>query len=241
MNILPRLVKNKRGLRIGRLLVTDFVEMRDRRSYWKCLCDCGNTSVVAGGNLRKGKTQSCGCLNVEKMRQTGLLRPSGTTAPAGQDKDRLQKIYRGMIDRCTSQRCSAWKMYGGRGISVCSEWIESFDAFYYWAVSNGYDCSLTIDRVENNSGYSPSNCRWATRKEQSNNRRTSSIHSAFGETKTLAMWIEDSKCFVTVPTIKSRLNQGWAFQKAISTPAMPREDRARLAVKARLGKARLSP
>lgn len=227
LSSLPPFVKDKRGMRFSRLVVISFVEVKSRRSYWQCLCDCGRITVVCGSNLRPGKTQSCGCLAKEASMLNGLKRPSRSQAPAGKAKDRLQKIHRGMLDRCTKPKMAAWKNYGGRGISVCSEWTNSFDSFYFWAIANGYAAKLTLDRVNNDLGYSPENCRWATQKEQANNRRNSVFFTAFEETKTFAQWLEDPRVIVSIPTIRRRLSKGWSFEEAVSTPGMTKKEASR--------------
>ncbi|MBD1871929.1 hypothetical protein H6F75_00395 [Nodosilinea sp. FACHB-131] len=229
MNNLPPLVKDRRGMKFGRLLVKEFVKVENRRSYWLCECDCGNTSIVMGVNLRHGGgTNSCGCASKEAIASTGKLRPSKSLAPAGPDYRRLWKIRVGMIARCYDPRQLFYKDYGGRGITVCDEWLHSFDAFYFWAIASGYSPELSIDRKNNDEGYSPDNCKWSTAKEQAHNRRSSKRYEAFGESKVLEEWGRDSRAVVCKNTIKIRVANGWDFQSAMTTPAMPRRDRALL-------------
>lgn len=234
MNNLPPLVRDKRGLRFNRLTVKDFVKIENRRSYWLCQCDCGNMTTVMGVNLRQsGGTKSCGCAARDAGRAVGRLRPSGSTAPRGEAYDRLRKIRSGMIARCYDQRRSFYKDYGGRGITVCDEWLNSFDAFYFWAISSGYSAELSIDRKKNDEGYSPDNCKWSTAKEQAQNRRTSKRYKAFGESKVLEEWGRDIRAAVCKATMRARLAKGWDFQSALTTPAMSMRDRASLGHEAR--------
>jgi hypothetical protein len=226
MNNLPHLVRDKRGMRFHRLTVKDFVKVENRRSYWLCDCDCGNTTVVMGVNLRaKHGTKSCGCAAREAITKTGRLRPSGSLAPAGPNYNRLWKIRKCMITRCYNDKANFYKDYGGRGIAICDEWLNSFDSFYFWAIASGYSPGLSIDRKNNDKEYSPDNCRWSTAKQQANNKRTTAWFTAYGEQKSLALWAEDSRCKVCIPTIKSRLLKGWSFEDAISKKPTPLGER----------------
>jgi hypothetical protein len=146
-----------------------------------------------------------------------------------------------MISRCYDPTQRFYKDYGGRGIAICDEWLNSFDDFYFWAVSSGYSAKLSIDRKDNDKGYSPDNCKWSTAKEQAQNRRGNKRYEAFGEWKVLEEWSRDSRAAVSKNTIKARLKSGWDFQSALTTTAMPRAERTALAYQSRYGKARLAP
>lgn len=156
------------GYRFGRLVVLCEDRKDKWENYiWKCKCNCGNTTSVVSNSLRGGLTQSCGCYQraVQKV----------ATVTHGKTNTRLYAIWASMRERCLCKSNHAFPYYGERGIGICDEWND-FERFYEWAMSTGYnedakrgDC--TLDRIENDKGYEPSNCRWVTMKEQANNRR----------------------------------------------------------------------
>ena len=155
------------GQRFGRLTV---LEEGDRTKSgnvkWICECDCGTiTGPINGANLKNGTTKSCGCL----QRDTVITR----NLTHGKCYTRLYRIWHDMRARCKYPSNPNYKDYGGRGIKVCDEWANSFEPFQGWALANGYAENLTIDRKDANGNYDPSNCRWATMKEQRHNRRDS--------------------------------------------------------------------
>lgn len=146
------------GRKFGRWLVLG----RSGGEIWRCRCDCGMERDVAGGHLRLGRSRSCGCLKLEM--QASRLRSHG-----GKGTDLYQR-WHGIRSRCLVPSASGYSRYGGAGITVCAEW-DDFAAFRDWALANGYAKHLTIDREDNDKGYEPGNCRWATRRVQRLNQK----------------------------------------------------------------------
>lgn len=161
------------GQRFGRLVVIGrSLESKHGEATWLCQCDCGNTSIVRGSYLRGGNTQSCGCYGHE-LSVRGERRRTHSGSRDGGKKRRLYRIWIAMKTRCYNHNSKNYKNYGGRGITICAEWLHDFAAFRDWAMSCGYQDDLSIDRINVDGNYCPDNCRWATRKEQRHNRRDS--------------------------------------------------------------------
>ena len=156
------------GQRFGRLVVKERAVNRGEQTYWICICDCGNTKVARASDLRRGHTKSCGCLHKEVV--AGTLHHKINTTTHGKSNTRLYRIWSCMKTRCYNEKWINYKNYGGRGIAICDDWRNDFQAFYTWALSHGYSDTLTIDRIDVNGNYEPTNCRWITLKEQQSNR-----------------------------------------------------------------------
>lgn len=172
---------------------------------WVCQCQCGNTTVVRGCNLKSGATTSCGC---ERILHPNRITHGGT-------KTRLYKIWKSMRIRCNDQNDSSYVHYGGRGISICEEWND-FEAFREWAYSHGYTDNLSIDRIDNNGNYCPENCRWADWITQANNKRHNHFLEYNGEKHTLAEWSRITG--IGYHKLKDRINKcGWSVEKSLTT------------------------
>lgn len=189
------------GKRFGRLTVIrqDGIAS-NMQSMWLCKCDCGNIKRIMYSNLTTASIKSCGCLRNEKKKWKNQ-----------KEYQRLFSIFRGIKGRCYNHNDPAYKNYGARGIRVCEDWLKTkglgFSNFYNWAIQNGYQDDLSIDRIDVNGNYEPSNCRWATAKEQSNNKRNNRVINYQGETYTLTQLSE--KLNIKITTLSWRLAHGW--------------------------------
>ena len=279
-------LKNYTGNRYGRLVVIEFVELKNHKSYWRCKCDCGNIVVKPIAYLISGNCKSCGCLNKEKSTErlikikekgnskslqdfsnkrfgrlivikrvdnnkfkqvqwlckcdcgnekiiTANALRSGNTKSCGclkKEQDyiniaqkthnmsntRLYNIWRGMKNRCNSSTGKRHKFYHDKGIKVCEEWKNSFQIFYDWAINNGYNDNLSIDRIDNDKGYYPNNCRW-TNSIQQNNNQSNNIRLLYkGKEYSIKELAEQNN--IKRATLYERIKRGWAIEKAITVP-----------------------
>jgi len=196
------------GIRFGRLMVTG-ISHRDNHyvNYWNCLCDCGTVKVVQQSALMSEKTRSCGCLK----RELDIER----STKHGMHRTRVYSSWQHMKDRCLNPKNKNYKNYGGRGITICSEWIESFKNFYK-DVGDPPSDKHQIDRKNNDGNYEPGNWRWSLSKENCRNTRTNNAITFDGMTKTVAEWAE----FIGVSnsTLRTRLSLGWSDEKTLTTP-----------------------
>lgn len=203
------------GGKFGRLTVLCRAENnRYGQAMWLCACDCGKETIVKGNSLRTGGVKSCGCLSAE----TSLIRNTKHGLSRRNAKlDRIYSIHSNMLQRCENPENKSYKNYGGRGIRVCDEWHD-VSAFYNWAMANGYRPDLTIERIDNDGNYEPDNCRWATIKEQQNNRSNNHFLEFNGESHTISEWSEIVG--IPRPVIDARLGRGWKTEKVLTTPVV---------------------
>lgn len=178
-------IVNLKGKIFGQLKVIEMIPKTTRKTYWLCQCSCGNQKEIRSDSLLSGKTISCGCHR--KQQALINLKPNKTHDLSN---TRLYKEWQGMKKRCLNKKDKRFSSYGGRGISICKQWLE-FENFCEWAMNNGYQENLSIDRINNNGNYEPNNCKWSTNKEQCNNRRTNILICYKGKTKTLMQWCEE--------------------------------------------------
>ena len=198
------------GQRFGKLTVIARAENNKHNSaMWLCKCDCGTEKIIQGDCLLKGHTKSCGCLRASLLPILGLKHGLGKT--------RLHSIWLDMRRRCYKKNRKAYKDYGGRGITICDEWKDDFLSFYNWSINNGYEDNLTIDRIDVNSNYEPSNCRWITKREQCKNTRANINITYNNQTKTLSEWAEILK--INYNTLHSRIKVlKYPVEKAFTKP-----------------------
>ena len=179
----------------------------DNRALWRCQCECGGFTNVDTHSLTDGNTRSCGC------------RKYGGRLTHGEAKDgqtRLYRIWSAMKMRCNNPNNVNYYLYGGKGIKVCDAWND-FNHFRDWAINNGYSDELTIDRIDSNKDYCPSNCRWVSYKIQSNNTSRNHYVTANGKTLTISQWSDETG--IPSRTIAARINVlGWEPQDAVSIP-----------------------
>lgn len=173
------------GQRFGRLTVIGIDDRNTKKTFYYCQCDCGEIKSVRSDSLICGAIRSCGCMKKEQDRKNLAANHSHKMS-----KTRPYEIWQGMKGRCYNPHDARYDRYGGRGITVCDEWKEDFSVFYEWALQNGYSDDLTIDRIDNDKGYFPDNCRWASQQEQSRNRGSNVKITIGNAKKTLTEWCE---------------------------------------------------
>lgn len=185
--------KDLTGLKFGRLLAlkpAEYIAKNGiRKKGYLCLCDCGNEKVVSVDSLSSGKTKSCGCLikDFNSMRAKYYYKITGLDdEQRRRDARRISEIHKNMRQRCYNPKSKNYMHYGGRGIKICDEWLNEKSSFIAWSLENGYREGLTIDRIDVNGDYTPSNCRWVNKTVQANNMRTNTHIYYNGKRYTLA-------------------------------------------------------
>lgn len=200
------------GRKFGKLTIISRAENKHNNPAWLCKCECGTLRVVAGCSLKNGRTNSCGCYQKEQVKK--LLKIHGQAKKG--NHTRLYKIYHGIKARCFRTSNHGFENYGGKGITICDEWKNSFQNFYDWAMANGYTDNLTIDRIDSNGNYCPENCRWVTYKVQNNNTSRNHLITYNGKTQTLAQWAAETG--IKYDTLRARLDRShWDIEKALTT------------------------
>ncbi len=206
---------NKRNLigeKFGRWTVIGKADIRNGMTVWKCRCECGTEKEVYQKHLLSGASASCGCLAKEKARERIELyrKDNATHRMTG---TRLYHIWINIKSRCYNDKNNNHSNYGGRGITICDEW-QDFDNFMKWAINNGYTDTLTIERIDVNGNYEPSNCKWTTMKEQGNNRRNNHFITYKGITRTISQWSE--MVGINRSTLYARINRDkWSIGRAL--------------------------
>lgn len=217
---MPKTITNLVGRRFGKLLVLSHAGQRYSKSgvkipLFECVCDCGNKCVKSSHSMTGGHTRSCGCI---RMYRIGLPNPPGTKSHGHKSRSGASREYTArsnMISRCCNPGNKDYVNYGGRGITVCVRWLESFENFLA-------DMGLcpspkhTIERIDNNKGYCPENCKWATREEQARNRRNLRIITAGGLSLSILGWSERNGWDIQI--IRNRLGHGWSDEDAVLKP-----------------------
>lgn len=195
------------GERFGNLIAIERLpNLKGGVTVYRCLCDCGNETIVRANNLKSGAVRSCGCLLHTSKNATHRM-----------SNTRIYHIWASMRSRCSNKNLPFYKNYGGRGISVCDEWNNSFETFYSWAINNGYRDGSSIERIDNDGNYCPENCKWIDLGKQANNRRMNKRIEYKGETHNLSEWCKILG--VSYSLVHNRMNKlGWSFERAVETP-----------------------
>lgn len=177
--------KDRVGQRFGRLTVVSVTVKKGKLPIAECICDCGTKKITKLAILINGESKSCGCLRREIMTHSPNCRRTHEVT-----KHPIYKAWLAMKTRCYNHNYAGFKQYGGRGIYVCDEWLNSPEKFYAWAMGNGWAAGLSLDRINNDGNYDPINCRWATSKQQARNRTNNVILIFNGQSKCLSEWAE---------------------------------------------------
>lgn len=214
-------VKDLTGMKVGKLKVVSLNSQDERgRARWLCKCECGNEVIRKSSILvdahKKGKASHCGC--------SPVLKTHGLSV----SEKRLYWVWAAIIQRCTNEKCKDYKDYGARGIAICSEWRSNFANFCAWAKESGYVEGLSIDRKDNEKGYTPENCQWVTNKDQMRNQRKTVVLTYEGNSMPLTWWAE--KYGISEKTLRARvILYGWDIEKALKTkPVKGRNQHAKL-------------
>lgn len=204
---LPHNVIDIAGQVFGRLTIISFCFLRNGRSVWLCQCSCGRRVALRANDVRRGATKSCGCLHSETSAENG--RRNRTHGKSGSPE---YAIWIGVLRRCCKSTRDEYERYGGRGVTACNRWRDSFEAFYA-DMGPRPSPQHSIDRIDNNRGYEPGNCRWATAKEQQRNKRNNRMLTHDGRTQCATDWAEE--VHITRGCLLERLRRGWSVARAL--------------------------
>ena len=194
------------GKKYNMLTVISFYDIQDKKSRWLCECDCGNKKVLFAKDIKNGNTKSCGCLLHQKKYDD----------KTEMKIKRLQRIYYNMKQRCYDKNNPLFKYYGKRNIKIYNEWIKDINKFFEWALNNGYNDNLTIERIDVNRNYEPNNCKWITKTQQGYNKTNTVLYTIEGQTKCLSEWCKLHK--INYHIVYKRLKRGKTIVEALTTP-----------------------
>jgi hypothetical protein len=203
---IPQRFKNLLGLKFGRHTVIEYAgKTKKGTTTWKCLCACGKSTIVKADVLKRGSSMSCGCLAIDNLKIRSIKHGHRYSAE--------YSTWNSMKSRCLNKNHKSYNSYGGRGITICNEWINSFESFLS-DMGNRPSKRHSLERIDNNKGYSKDNCIWATGKSQANNKRSNRLISHNGKTQTLNAWSEETG--IRPDTISQRLKLGWPINEALT-------------------------
>ena len=206
------------GKKYNRLTLVRPAYKKGTRWIWECLCDCGNITFLESYAVKSGHTKSCGCLYLETRGKTRLVH-GGCKELAS-----LYHIWENMKARCFNPKSANYSHYGARGITVCDEWRQDFQSFINWSVANNYEYGLSIERLNVDGNYEPTNCKWIPRNAQGRNKRNSRRVIVDGEEVSLSEYFYSQKAEESIDyyNFSCRISLGWTLEKALSTPVNKR-------------------
>ncbi|MCK4554919.1 hypothetical protein KAU19_08280 [Candidatus Parcubacteria bacterium] len=191
----------KKGDKYGKLIAINFSHKKKRIKYWLFKCDCGNKKVICVSSVKRGDVQSCGCLWKEKMIKHRMSRT------------KTYKSWGSMKQRCLNKNAPNYKNWGGRGITICEEWLSDNGFQNFYKDMGNAPQGLSLDRIDNNLGYCKENCRWATREKQQNNTRCNRLLTLQGRTQTIPQWARELN--INYNTLYNRIYKGWSVERAL--------------------------
>lgn len=189
--------------------------------FMECICECGKIWFARFGSIKRGETTSCGCRKIAKFVEGNTNHGLATIS----NRHPLYNLWASVIQRCYYKKHASFHNYGAMGVTVCEEWKKDFKPFYDWAIENGWQRGLDLDKDKlykqkfgtDGKIYCPEYCCFVTRKENSRYKRTNHLIEAYGEIKCIAEWSEDIRCKVSPHTLYTRISRSWDFEKAISS------------------------